>query len=227
MKHAFRHFFEHHHRDGRGGGRHHQDRARGFGQRLGGLFGGGGGVGGGAGMRAAKMLASGDLQLVILALLQDKARYGYEIIKALEEHSSGVYTPSPGMVYPALTYLEEVGHTNCTLDGKKKLYNITEEGSSHLAANRAAVDETLAELARFGRRISEFQKQMSDEEQTTEHFGRGTRGHTRDWRELKTEFRDLKQELREAIFEKLDAPMEEKRRILDVLRQAINDIRNK
>ena len=52
------------------------------------------------------MLASGDLQLIVLALLQEKPRHGYEIIKALEEHSSGLYTPSPGVVYPALTYLQ-------------------------------------------------------------------------------------------------------------------------
>lgn len=226
MKHGFRHFFEHHHAEGRGPGRHHHSRGRGFGERFGGGF-FGGAAGAAGGMRAAKMLASGDLQLVILALLQDKPRYGYEIIKALEEHSSGVYTPSPGMVYPALTYLEEVGHANCTTDGKKKLYNITEEGSAHLTENKAGVDETMAELARFGQRLSDFQKQMSDEEQTTEQFGRGLRGHMQDWRELKSEFRHLKQELREAIFEKVDAPIEEKRRILEVLRQAIHNIRRK
>lgn len=210
MKQAFKHFFEHHH-----------DQGRGFGQHFSGFFGGGGG------MRAAKMLASNDLQLVILALLEHKSRYGYEIIKALEEHSSGVYTPSPGMVYPALTYLEEVGHASCASDGKKKLYNITEEGTAHLTEHRATAGQTMTELARFGRRLSDFQKQMSDEEQTTEQFGRGARGHVQDWRELKAEFRDLKQQLRDAIFEKIDAPMEEKRRILAILKQAIEDIRGK
>src|ERR1700735_4750951 len=64
---------------------------------------------GGRAMRAGRMLASGDLQLIILALLSDKPRHGYEIIKAIEEHCSGIYTPSPGVVYPALTYLEETG----------------------------------------------------------------------------------------------------------------------
>jgi len=51
-------------------------------------------------MRTARVLGSGDLQLLILLLLSEKPRHGYEIIKAIEEHSSGVYTPSPGMVYP-------------------------------------------------------------------------------------------------------------------------------
>ena len=64
---------------------------------FGGPFGGGGFRGGGGGMRGARMLASGDLQLLILLLLSEKSRHGYEIIKAFEEHSSGVYTPSPGM----------------------------------------------------------------------------------------------------------------------------------
>lgn len=241
MRHVFQQFFDHAHvghahSDHGGEGRrrgHHAHPGHGGpgeffgrGNRFGGGFFGGGG-GGGGGMRAAKMLASGDLQLVTLALLQDKPRYGYEIIKALEEHSSGVYTPSPGMVYPALTYLEEVGHADCAAEGKKKLYSITEAGSAHLAENRATADETLAALARFGEKLSSFQRQMNDEEQTAEGFGRGRHGHKHEWRELKSEFRDLKEQLRAAIFEKIDAPMEEKRRILNVLREAIANIRGK
>src|ERR1700727_2574367 len=90
----------------------------------------------GPGMRAAKMLASGDLQLIILMLLSERPRYGYEIIKALEQQSSGIYTPSPGMVYPALTYLEEMGYATASTEGTKKLFSITEEGSAHLTKNR-------------------------------------------------------------------------------------------
>ena len=78
-----------------------------------------GGFTGGPGMRAARMIASGDLQLIILALLSDKPRHGYEIIKAIEEHSSGIYTPSPGVVYPALTYLEEMGYASSEPEGTK------------------------------------------------------------------------------------------------------------
>ena len=79
------------------------------------------------------MLASGDLQLIILALLSEKPRHGYEIIKQVEEHSSGAYTPSPGMVYPALTYLEEMGYAASGVrEGTKKLYRITETGTAYL-----------------------------------------------------------------------------------------------
>ena len=130
-------------------GRHFAGRHRFFGGFRGGFA-------GGPAMRAAKMLASGDLQLIILALLSEKPRHGYEIIKAIEEHSSGIYTPSPGMVYPALTYLEEMGFAASEAEGTKKLYRITEEGAAHLKANRASVDETLDHLARFGRKIAEF-----------------------------------------------------------------------
>src|SRR5580692_6483411 len=110
---------------------------------LGGFFGGlGGGFrGGGPGMRTAKVLASGDLQLIILLLLSEKPRHGYEIIKAVEEHSSSVYMPSPGMVYPALTYLEEMGYTVVAAEGSKKLYSITADGTLHLSKHRVAADE--------------------------------------------------------------------------------------
>ncbi len=64
---------------------------------------------GGRAFGMGRKLASVDLQLLILALLSDKPRHGYEIIKALDERSKGFYAPSPGMVYPALTYLEKSG----------------------------------------------------------------------------------------------------------------------
>src|SRR5580693_132911 len=89
------------------------------------------------GVRAARMIASGDLQLIILALLSEKPRHGYEIIKAIEEHSSGIYTPSPGVVYPALTYLEETGFAVSETEGSKKLYRIAPAGTEHLAKHRA------------------------------------------------------------------------------------------
>ena len=76
-----------------------------------------------------RKLASVDLQLLILGLLAEKPRHGYEIIKALDERSKGFYIPSPGMVYPALTYLEEIGHATVEADGSRKLYSITESGS--------------------------------------------------------------------------------------------------
>src|SRR5258707_13200711 len=79
-----------------------------WGRHFGGAFGGGGrhGMGGGEMMRAGRMLAQGDLGLIALALIAEQPRHGYEIIKVLEDKTAGWYSPSPGIVYPTLTYLE-------------------------------------------------------------------------------------------------------------------------
>src|ERR1700751_2604728 len=87
-------------------------------------------------LRAGRKLGADDLQLLILALLAEKPSHGYEIIKGLEERSGGFYAPSPGMVYPALTYLEELGYASVEADGAKKLYRISEEGRAYLEQNR-------------------------------------------------------------------------------------------
>jgi DNA-binding PadR family transcriptional regulator len=182
----------------------------------------------GPGMRAAKMLASGDLRLIILALLSEKPGHGYEIIKAIEEHSSGVYSPSPGMVYPALTYLEELGYTASETEGTKKLYRITEAGTAYLNEHRASVEETLDQLGRFGRKVSQFQKQFTEENEDSDDLGADPRrGIRSDWRQMKTELRGLRNELKAALHEKLDGSPEEGKRVFAILRRAIDEIRGK
>src|SRR3546814_2822416 len=99
---------------------------------------------GGRGFRASRMVGAEDLQLLILALLAEKPRHGYEIIKALDEHSHGFYAPSPGVIYPALTYLEEIGFTTVVAEGAKKLYSITEEGGAYLADRRTQANRSEA-----------------------------------------------------------------------------------
>ena len=201
-----------------GGGRH------GF---FGGPFGGGGFRGGG-GMRTARVLASGDLQLLILLLLSEKPRHGYEIIKAIEEHSSGVYTPSPGMVYPALTFLEETGYATATTEGTKKQFSITADGTAHLTQNRAAAEETWNRLALFGRKLAHLQQQYEQDENVADHFGGGPSDSVRgEWRQIKAEFLGLRDELKAAIYEKLNSSMEEKKRVLQILRRTIDEIRGK
>jgi DNA-binding PadR family transcriptional regulator len=108
---------------------------------------------GGGDFPAARRLGSLDLQLVILLLLAERPAHGYELIKTIEERSGGFYSPSPGMIYPALTYLHEIGHVEVEQDGQRKLYRITEAGRSHLAANRAAADAILQALTRIGGRM--------------------------------------------------------------------------
>lgn len=188
----------------------------------------GSGFFGGPGMRGGKMLGSQDLQLIILAQLSEKPSHGYEIIKQVEAHSSGMYSPSPGMVYPALQYLEEAGYAASESEGTKKLYRITEAGTKYLNDNRAEVEETLDQLAQFGRRLAQFQKQFVEEEAERGSFeGDPRHGIRADWRQAKSEFRELRNDLRAAIFEKLDASPEERKRIFAILRRAIGEIRGK
>lgn len=88
----------------------------------------------------------GDLKYVILDLLRDKPRYGYEIIRALEERSHGFYTPSPGAVYPTLQMLEEIGYASTTERDGKKIYTITEEGNKFLAERKDFTDEVKSHM---------------------------------------------------------------------------------
>jgi DNA-binding PadR family transcriptional regulator len=197
----------------------HFGRKRGF---LGGLSEGFGG----RGMRAGKMLGSGDLQLVILVLLSEKPRHCYEIIKAIEEHCSGIYAPSPGVVYPALTYLEETGFTVSETEGAKKLYRIAGPGAEHLAKHRAEADEMLEQMARFGKKMAQYQRQFAEDEVTGEEWGGSPRDQEKqEWRQLKAEFQELKHQFKAALFEKLHASMEEKQRVLGILRRTIQEIR--
>jgi DNA-binding PadR family transcriptional regulator len=209
--------FDNRHRHGRGG------RCRpGFLRRFGGF------IGAAQGFRAARMLGSEDLQLIILALLDEKPRHGYEIIKALEEQSSGIYTPSPGVVYPALTYLEEMQYAVSETGGNKKLYSITDAGKEYLAKNRETVDEMLEQLSRFGRKMARMQKHFADEEAENEFDESDPRtGAKQEWRKMKSEFRELKEEIKAALWDKIDAPAEEKKRILEILRNALAEIRKK
>jgi DNA-binding PadR family transcriptional regulator len=99
-----------------------------------------------------RFFAHGDLRLVILHLIAEKPRHGYEIIKAVEEHVGGAYSPSPGVIYPTLTLLEELGHVTVTAgDGAKKLHTITPDGQAYLAAHRPAVDALLARMEEASR----------------------------------------------------------------------------
>jgi DNA-binding PadR family transcriptional regulator len=101
----------------------------------------------GRGFRGGRVFDHGDLRYVLLHFISEKPRHGYELIKAIEDKFGGTYSPSPGVIYPTLTMLEELGYaTVSATDGNKKLYAITGEGTAFLAANRAAVDEVLARM---------------------------------------------------------------------------------
>ncbi len=140
----------HAHRHGHFFGRHrHRPDHDAFGPAGRGPFGRGrpGGPGG-----LGRFFAHGDLRLVILHLIAEKPRHGYEVIKAVEERVGGAYTPSPGVIYPTLTWLDELGYVTVRPEeGGKKSYEITDAGRSFLDANRPTVDTLLERMAEAGR----------------------------------------------------------------------------
>jgi len=122
---------------------------------------GGGPWGRGFGGGRERIFDSGELQLVILKLLSERPSYGYELIKAIEERLAGGYAPSPGVVYPTLTLLEERGLAEVVnTEGNRKVYGITEPGRAELAANKARVDAIFDRMDHSGRR---FDRERSPE----------------------------------------------------------------
>lgn len=106
---------------------------------------------GGGRSRLGRFFDHGDLRLVLVALIAEKPSHGYELIKAIEEKAGGAYSPSPGVIYPTLTLLEEQGFvTVTTSEGSKKLHTITPEGTAYLEANRAAVEAIFARIGEAG-----------------------------------------------------------------------------
>ena len=157
----------------------------------------------GGNLRIGRMLASGDLRMVALYLIEQQPRHGYDLIKAIEEKSSGFYSPSPGVVYPALTFLEEAGYVTSHTDGNKKLYTITDEGRAHLSDNREAIESTLAFLAKAGERMQRFREfaradwsarrdEATDAEPSPQHADR-------DLKDVVPELNEARRDLKAAI----------------------------
>ena len=193
------------------GGRHGQ-------WGRGGRGGGGRGWGGNA-FRVGKMLADGDLRIIVLALLAEGPRHGYDIIKAIEEKSSGIYSPSPGVVYPTLTYLEEVGYASAASDGNKKVYTITAAGRAHLDENRDLADLVLDGIEKLGRKMAKARAWWDGQHRTAD-------GPTdRDIPGVVPEVNEARRELKAAIAEKLGASEADQRRLARALRAAAEEIR--
>jgi DNA-binding PadR family transcriptional regulator len=189
-----------HHRDGRGRGGHGRFE---------------GGFASAGGFRAGRKLSSGDLQLLILALLAREPAHGYELIKRIEEISGGFYTPSPGMIYPALTYLDEIGHAVSEADGNKKLFRITAPGLETLAADRAGADRLLEDLARIGAKMEAVRDVI---EGRGPQAGEDPEAHGHDALEL------ARLSIKTALFHKRGCSTEEATRLAEILRRAVAEI---
>ncbi len=176
------------------------------------------GEGGGRGdwFRVGRMLAQGDLKLLALALIAEQPRHGYELIKLIEDKTHGAYSPSPGVVYPTLTFLEEAGYVTAEADGAKKRYTITDEGRAHLEENRDIADMVLARLAAIGEKLSRMRRKWNRE---------GDEAEAPSVPKLVDAALD---NLREVAVKRLDAASEAgdaETRIVEILARAAQDIR--
>lgn len=191
-------------RAGGGGGR------GGFGGPGSGGF--GGGFDGSDGFPSGRKFTSDDLQSLLLALLDDKPSHGYELIKALQAQSNGFYSPSPGMVYPALTYLEELGYVTVEVEGNRKRYALAELGRVHLAANRERVDMMFAKLRHIARKMDSVRRALAGEDPADDEGG---------WI---PELVRARHAIKSALYRRDDIPADEQRRIAAILQRAAREI---
>lgn len=168
---------------------------------------------GGDGMPRGRKFSSDDLQLLLLALLEDQPSHGYELIKALQTRSNGYYSPSPGMVYPALTYLEELGHVTVESEGNRKRYALAEEGRAHLEANREHVRMMFAKLQHIARKMDSVRRAFAGEEPAEAGDGGWV-----------AELTAARQALKHALLRRDDATPEEQRRVAAILQRATREI---
>lgn len=178
-------------------------------------FGGDGPGDFGENFRIGRMLASGDLRLVVLYLLEQQPRHGYDLIKVIEERTSGLYSPSPGVIYPALTFLEEAGYVTAIPEGNKKAYQITDEGRAHLDQNRTAVEATLKHLETISKHWTETRDKL--------------RRHIdprpdRDIPDAVPELNEARRAIKDAIVSAMRGGADMQRRAAEILRQAAAEI---
>jgi len=149
-----------------------------------------------------RLFDAGQLRFIVLQLIAVKPSHGYDIIKALEERFGGVYSPSPGVIYPTLSLLEDQGFVKVAVTGAKKLYTITSEGNEVLNENRGFIDAINARL-----------NSMAD---------RKGRGH---YPELREALHDLKHVV---LFRLQSGPMSSKlaHQIEAIIRRGAEEIKN-
>jgi len=168
--------------------------------------------GGRAELMRGRRFSSEDLQLMLLGLLVDGDSHGYELIKALETRSEGAYVPSPGVVYPALTYVHELGLVDADVIGNKKSYRISEDGRRYVQERQQRLDEMFLGLADLARKMKYLRGAMAED---GENPGGGV------WL---PEFVEARRSLKRALLLKSNAPHEEQRRVAAILLRAAAEI---
>lgn len=167
------------------------------------------------GFTRGRKFTSDDLQLMLLALIEEAPRHGYELIKALEARSNGFYAPSPGMVYPALTYLEELGYVSVQQEGNRKRYELTEAGRAYLDANRDKVDVILAKLSFVASKMESMRRAYAAGDDSVAFDG-DSRWHPK--------LQQARYTLKLALVRHVDAGEAEQRRIAEILLRAAAEI---
>jgi DNA-binding PadR family transcriptional regulator len=125
------------------------------------------------GNRGERIFHKGDFKYLILDLLKDKPRHGYEIIREMEDKFGGFYTPSPGAVYPTLQWLEDMGYVTLQAQDGKKTYTITEEGLKFLSEKEKETDEVKKQMTDWwGSWNNEFRDEMRDVMRSLGDLGR-------------------------------------------------------
>lgn len=163
--------------------------------------------------RRGRKFSAEDLQLLLLSLLDEKPSHGYELIKALETRTGGFYKPSPGVVYPALTFLEDLGYATVDMEGNKKRYQLSDTGREYLNANRDRLEQMVARLQHVARKMDWMRRAMSGQPQREPEEG--------GWL---AEYAEAHRRLKHMLMMRSGASADEQRRIAAILTRAADEI---
>lgn len=161
-----------------------------------------------------RKFSAGELQLQLLFFLRDAPAHGYELARRFDEVSSGFYSPSPGILYPALGQLQHDGFAQVEAAGRRKNYRITEAGLEHLQQNADQARSLIDVLKHAARKMLWIRQASESEAAASEATG---------WL---PEFVQARKELRAALLAKDDARPDEQQRIIAILQRAATEILN-
>ncbi len=164
-------------------------------------------------LRRGRKFSAEDLQLLLLSLLDEKPSHGYELIKALEARTGGFYKPSPGVVYPALTFLEDVGYATVDSEGNKKRYQLSDAGRTYLDQHRERLEVMVARLQHVARKMDFMRRAMSGQPQREPEEG--------GWA---PELVKARGRLKQIMMMRSGASADEQRRVAAILERASDEI---
>lgn len=154
-----------------------------------------------------------ELDLMLASLLKQGSRHGYQLRKELARLSKGFYEPSSGVLYPALARLEADGHASVRAQGNRKYYQLTPQGKAFLEAHQAETDHLFAVLAHAARKMVWLRQAEVDEHLASAETG---------WL---PEFVAIRRELKQMMLTHSDASFAQQRRVVTILKRALNEIR--